>query len=397
MAAGGVEPARSYRALARVVCHQNPAPPKGSSVAMRDPDFAFGQTMLTLRTATGLTQADLAARLGVSRNAVVAWETGASYPSAHHLARFVELTLGRKAFPAGAEAAAIRALWSAAHQKVGLDEGWLVTLLAGDLRAPSPVREPDGIAARGESATRHRRDWSDAPNVPRFYGRTQELELLSDWIVAQRCQVVGVLGQGGIGKSSLATQVMHRVAPDFEVVIWRSLRDVPTCEALLDSCLQVLRPQALRDPAASAAARQDLLLDCLRRRRVLLVYDNLESFLAEGVDSGHLRPGYGGFARLLRRVAETAHPSCLLLTSREQTRDLLPLEGRRAPVRALHLARLEAAACRQLLADQEVTGSPEEHRRLIAAYAGNPLALKIVARTIADLFAGQIALFLAHG
>ena len=43
---------------------------------------------------------------------------------------------------------------------------------------------------------------------------------------------------------------------EFEVVIWRSLRDVPSCEALLDDCLQVLAPQALRDiPLASKDAR----------------------------------------------------------------------------------------------------------------------------------------------
>ena len=33
-------------------------------------DYAFGQAMLTLRTAIGLTQADLAERLRVSQNVV---------------------------------------------------------------------------------------------------------------------------------------------------------------------------------------------------------------------------------------------------------------------------------------------------------------------------------------
>ncbi len=142
--------------------------------------------------------------------------------------------------------------------------------------------------------------------------------LLSQWVVQERCRVVSVLGLGGIGKSALATQVMHRVAERFEVVIWRSLRDVPTCEALLDDCLQVLAPQALRDVSASLERRQGLLLECLRSSRILLVYDNLESFLEEGQDTGHIRPGYEGFAQVLRRVAESEHQSCMLLTSREK-------------------------------------------------------------------------------
>ena len=100
---------------------------------------------------------------------------------------------------------------------------------------------------------------------------------------------------------------------------------------------------------------------------------------------------------MLRRIAETEHQSCLLLTSREKPSDLVPLEGSRAPVRALRLARLDAEACQQLLAEKGVAGSVAEQLRLVEAYAGNPLALKIVARTIVELFDGQIALFLEQG
>src|SRR5207244_6087528 len=72
-------------------------------------------------------------------------------------------------------------------------------------------------------------------------------------------------------------------------------------------------------------------------------------------------------------------------------------EGSRWPVRALRLARLEADACQQLLAEKGVAGSTSEQTRLIEAYAGNPLALKIVAQTIVELFGGEIAPFLEQG
>ena len=64
------------------------------------------------------------------------------------------------------------------------------------------------------------------------------------------------------------------------------------------------------------------------------------------------------------------------------------------PVRSLRLVGLEAAACEQLLAEHEVMGSPQERARLGEVYAGNPLALGIVAETTADLFGGQIDPFL---
>ncbi|HEV2579219.1 MAG TPA: NB-ARC domain-containing protein, partial [Ktedonobacteraceae bacterium] len=305
----------------------------------RERDYAFGQLMLTLRTKLKLTQTALADLLAVRRRAVIDWEGGLTYPSVDHLKHLVVLAIERQAFPAGREAEEVRALWHTARQKVLLDEAWLGGLLS-HIQAPPASQLGEETSVTGHALASPSRggprvDWGDAPDVANFYGREWELDLLSEWVVEERCRVVSVLGQGGIGKSALATQVMHRVAEGFEVVIWRSLRDVPSCEALLDDCLQVLAPQGLRSGSASLESRQSLLLDCLRSRRVLLVYDNLESFLQEGQDSGHMRPGSEGFARVLRRVAETEHQSCWLLTSREKPSELVPLEGSRAPVRAL--------------------------------------------------------------
>src|SRR5207249_10400112 len=158
------------------------------------------------------------------------------------------------------------------------------------------------------------------------------------------------------------------------------------CEALLDECLQVLAPQPLREVPASLEQRLGLLLEHLRHRRALLVLDNLETLLEEGEGMGRMRAGYEGYGQLLRRVGETAHQSCLLLTSREKPADLVPLEGNRRPVRALRLDGLETDASRQLLAEKEVVGIPQDRERLVEMYAGNPLALHIVAETIVELF-----------
>jgi len=183
------------------------------------------------------------------------------------------------------------------------------------------------------------------------------------------------------------------LAEHFQVVLFRSLRDAPSCEALLEECLQRLAPQPLNVGAAHLERRLSLLME---EQRVLLVLDNLEALLLEGEVRGHLRPGYEGYSRLLQGVAERAHQSCLLLTSREKPTALRALEGRKMLVRSLRLAGFSAAACEQLLASQELLGSPEERARLVERYGGNPLALNIVAETIADLFGGEIAPLLAQ-
>src|SRR5256714_1840452 len=374
---------------------------KRSSYGERD--YAFGQAMLSLRTALGLTQAGLAKHLGVSRRAVGEWEVGGSYPKAEHLKALMALAIQHQAFPAGREAEEIRAFWQAARQKLLLDESWLSALLSQQLPhltlvAPLPVEQSSGIdhVLAPPAAGGPRMGWGGALAVPTFYGREGELALLSQWMLQERCRVVSVLGMGGIGKSALVVSAMHQLAAHFQVVLFRSLRDAPSCEALLDDCLQVLAPQPLDLSLANLESRISRLLEHLRSSRVLLVLDNLESLLSEGEVRGHLRPGYEGYARLLRRVGETQHSNCLLLTSREKPAELRALEGSRSPVRALRLVGLEAAACEQLLAEHELVGSPEEQARLFERYGGNPLALQIVAETITDLFGGAIGPFLAQ-
>ena len=306
--------------------------------------------------------------------------------------------MDRSAFHSGQEAEEIRAVWQSARVRVPLDETWLTRLLEqqrGSSLAPAPLSSPSVDAAAPESGPLT--DWGDAPEVSTFYGREDELAHLTDWLVEQHCRVVSVLGLGGIGKSTLAVTLMHRVADQFDAVIWRSLRDAPPCEPLLDELLHILAGEPLTIVLDTLERRLNLLFEFLRTRRVLLVLDNLESVMEQAEESGRLLPGYEGYGRLLRRAAETKHKSCLLLTSREKPHELAPLEGRQTPVRSLHLGQLDADACELLLHEKEVTGSTAERERLIERYGGNPLALKIVAPTIADLFGGEIAAFLEQG
>ena len=405
----------------------------------RERDYAYGSAMLTLRTAIGLTQNGLANLLGVSRRAVGEWEAGSSYPKVEHLKELIALVVKTQTFPAGREAEEIRALWKAARQKVLLDESWLSSLLEPSCSphlhlVPKPVGEDVTVGTHRDTdgalplpacscpsveplpASGPRLDCGDALVVPAFYGREEELAALSQWIVQERCRVVSLLGMGGIGKSALAAKFMYQlvigtgqavgigqaqgtvptVCP-FEVVIFRSLRDTPSCEALLDDCLQVLAPQSLSVGPSTLEQRLSLLLLHLRTKRVLVVLDNVECLLQDADVWGHFRPGFERYGQLLRLVAETIHQSCLLLTSREKCVELRPLEGKHSLVRSLRLPGLGVAACRQLIEEKDLSGTDSERERLIELYGNNPLALKVVTTAIVDLFGGEIGLFLGFG
>ncbi len=361
-------------------------------------DYAFGQMMLTLRTSIGLTQASLGDLLGVSRRAVAGWEGGLAYPKAEHLKAFLALGVRASAFPAGHEAEEIRTFWRAARQKVLLDEAWLHDLTG----TPAPVQlfpQAETLVAHAgeEPAAFPRADWVGALDVSHFAGREVEVAELTQWIVQERCRLIALLGMGGIGKSMLISFLGQHLAPQFEAVLWRSVRDAPSCEDLVADCITFFSETPPAGFPASLEQRINQLLARLQARRCLLVLDNLETLLASGDREGGYLPGYEGYGRLIQRLAESAHQSCVLLTSREKPKEIEPLEGIRAPVRSLRLAGVDEQAAQDLLTDKGLSGTPAAWQRLVASYAGNPLALKIVAQAVSDLFSGDLDRFLHEG
>jgi WD40 repeat protein/transcriptional regulator with XRE-family HTH domain len=361
-------------------------------------DYTFGQAMLTLRTNIGLTQAGLGEKLGISRRAIAEWEAGSSYPKAERLKLLIELGVQLQAFPAGREAEEIRAFWHAAHQKMLLDETWLHDLVG----TPVPVQlfpqaETLVTYVKENPAVFSRIDWVGALDVNHFAGREVEVAELTQWIVQERCRMVLLLGIGGIGKSALISFLGRHLAPQFEAVLWRSVRDAPSCEELVADCITFFSEEPPSTFPTSLEQRINQLLVCLQAHRCLLVLDNLETLLASGDREGSYLQGYEGYGRLIQRLAESAHQSCVLFTSREKPKEIEPLEGVRAPVRSLRLVGVDVQAAQELLTDKEIKGTSAAWQQLVASYGGNPLALKIVAQAVLDLFDGDIDRFLQEG
>ncbi len=356
-------------------------------------DYGFADKALALRERAGLTQRELAALLAVSGRAIQAWEAGLSYPGAAHLTRLITLYVERGAFGAGREEDEAAALWEAirAHaprRTVPFDHGWFASLRGADGADGAPPGSPPPPAAHARPPRRY--DWGEAPATPVVQGRVAELATLTRWVRAEGCRVVEVLGAGGIGKTTLAVQAAHDLAPEFAVVYWRSLRNAPPVEEWLAGAIAALSAEQAAIPAG-LDARLGLLLELLRAQRALLVLDNLETVLEPGAPEVRYRAGNEGYGVALQRLAEGAHEGCLLLTSREQ-----PLPADDAAVRALRLQGLGVEESRALLDSQAVQGDDVAWRALVARYGGNPLALRVVGETIAMVFGGDLAAFLAQ-
>ncbi len=170
-------------------------------------------------------------------------------------------------------------------------------------------------------------DLGEAPQIDLFSGRADELATVKRWLVDEQCRVVLIIGVGGIGKTSLVAKVIDQAVPVFRVVFWRSLLNAPPLERILQDCLQFLVRMHQIEIPPDTQEQMRLLVAQLRKRRCLLVLDNAEAILKSGSSTGEYKEGYEGYGKLIRLLGESRHQSCLVVTSREQLKEIAWLEG----------------------------------------------------------------------
>ncbi|MGB3510931.1 MAG: NB-ARC domain-containing protein [Microcoleaceae cyanobacterium] len=238
-------------------------------------------------------------------------------------------------------------------------------------------------------------DWGEAIDVSIFFGRTNEISTLEQWILNEDCRVVVLLGMGGIGKTAISVKLAKQIQDEFDYIIWRSLRNAPPLNDILVDLIQFFSHQEETNIPASLEQQMSRLIDYLRSSRCLLILDNVESILQSGDRTGNYRSGYEGYGQLFRYLSEVYHQSCLILTGREQPKGLVAEEGENLPVHCLQITGLSEAEAEKIMPTKgDFIGATTEHKVLVSHYAGNPLLLKMVASSIRDCFSGNIAEFL---
>jgi len=247
---------------------------------------------------------------------------------------------------------------------------------------PNSTESKEQTSNPQQTQTLHQ-DLSEMPELGDFYDRTLELDTLTTWILQQRSRLIALIGISGIGKTSLAVQLVQQIKDEFEYAVWYTLDEFPSIDKFESNLIQLFSQSEKLNSAATNQKRLRLI-KYLQKYRCLIVLDDVHNLFSSGDFAGKYKPQYEEYRSFFKQIEKLSHPCCFLLIGWEQPREVTQVKSQNTPIRTLQLKGLGIAAGREILRDYGLEES-DNSETVIHRYQGNPLWLKSVGNLIQEL------------
>ncbi|MEG3838199.1 NB-ARC domain-containing protein [Microcoleus sp. Z1_C3] len=245
---------------------------------------------------------------------------------------------------------------------------------------------PNQETSKSQQTKTSHQDLSEMPELGDFFDRPLELQTLTTWILQQRCRLITLTGISGIGKTTLAVQLVQQIKDEFEYATWYTLDEFLTLDKFQSNLIQLFSHSEKQD--SSPTNQKPLpLIKYLQNHRCLIVLDDVHNLFCSGELAGKYKPESEDYRSFFKQIEKLSHQSCFLLIGWEQLREVTQVKNQNTSIRTLQVKGLDIAAAREILRDYGLEES-DNSETLIHRYQGNPLWLKSVANLIQDLGGG---------
>jgi tetratricopeptide (TPR) repeat protein len=218
------------------------------------------------------------------------------------------------------------------------------------------------IVQQGQRETLYSLD-SIPPSVNKPVERRLPEDCLKQWI-AERSSLIGIVGESGFGKTTLAAWSLVTFKPDFDRVLWVNCGSVTSFEELAGWILQEMNILVRRDSQWTAAKFAQALMQQLREQRCLIVLDRFE------VLAGDLH----AYAAFLADWKARGKNSTVVLTMQQEME---------LAAQWLRLTGVEPIEGSQLLQNKGILDDGQGFRsQLSEAASGHPLLLELAANWV---------------
>jgi len=209
--------------------------------------------------------------------------------------------------------------------------------ICGETRQPPDISNSHNQETSNpqQTPTLHQ-DLSEMPELGDFFDRTSELQTLTTWILQQNCRLITLIGRLGIGKTSLAVQLVKQIKDEFEYTVWCTLDEFPTIDKFQSNLIQLFSNSEKQDSSPTNQKRLPLI-KYLQNHRCLIVLDDVHNLLCSGELAGKYKPECEEYRSLFKQIEKLSHQSCFLLVGWEQPREVTQIKNQNQPIRSLQL------------------------------------------------------------
>ena len=208
----------------------------------------------------------------------------------------------------------------------------------GEARHPPGQKNSNQLndeTANSKPTTTLHQHLSEMPELGDFFDCTPELQTLTTSILQQNCRLITLTGISGIGKTSLAIQLVQQIKHEFEYAVWYTLDEFPTSETFQSNLIQLFSQSEKQDSSPTNQKRLPLI-KYLQNHRCLVVLDDIHNLFCSGELAGKYKPDYEEYRSLFKQIEKLSDQSCFLLIGWEPPKEVPQLTSENTPIRTLN-------------------------------------------------------------